>query len=240
MKIIERMPCLYSTEKDLHDRLHGTICRYKEKPYSVTVEGTELLYLRDIITNKVVHKVPPNDPDFDTSSPELGYFNLILPETKAVMRVVYAERRPRRQYRQGICSTNLSFSTLDGKNTRDHWLIPGYPDSTWMGYPGFIEMLENDYPMLDKAFDILNDRFIPTNIQNHKTGIMEEQLVPVESLAISKDTAIQRTDSGVYQIWYKMDNVGWTTPESRVVRVPSGEMGWIVSKYLSQFSWKID
>ncbi len=241
MKITEHMPCKYNTEKDLYDRLNGTLCRYKGKIVVVLVEGLQVS-IRDPLNNKFLKYILPNDPDFDLSSPEMGYMNLILPEGKnPKLRVFYAERTPRRQYRQGLCANNIGFGTLDGSAIREVMAqVPGFPESSWIGYPGFIQMLEDDYPTLDEAFYILDVGYTTAKMSDPKTLEFVDTKVEVTVMAISKDTAIQKTDSGVYQVWYKCDNVGWMAPGTRTVNVKSSDIGWIVSKYLSLFSWKVE
>lgn len=230
MTIPERMPCKYNTEHDLHARLHGTICRYKGVPYKVLLDFPTI-FLRDLVTGVDVEKIKFDDPEFDISSPELGYMNLVLPLKAPKNYVRYIERLPIKRWRQGICVNHLMFSKIDG-NEISH--IPGWPVEMWMSTQGFKDMLQDNYPKLDKAFSILEEGEYIDQSPLGNTAAMCDQI------AISKDVAMEKTKSGVIQIYFKADNVGWCAPGTRQINVKSSEMGWIISKYLSQFSWKVE
>jgi hypothetical protein len=224
----ERMPNRYQTENDLSARLHGTICRYKDQPVYVYVDGKNL-HLKHPVTRIDIIQIKWDDPDFDISSPELGYFNLLtLSDRSPKNRVFYAERQPVKKWRQGLNPNVLHYSDIEGDPDKSH--IPGMPQDHWLADQGFYDMLTNEYPSLNKAFDILEAETFST-----KYGIYS-----CKEIAISKDTAIQKTKSGVYQVFYKCDNVGWVAPGTRTVNVKSSEMGWIISKFLKEFNWRVE
>lgn len=218
-----RMPCRYSTERDLVDRIGGTVCFYMGKPVRVQVESTDELILTHPITRKLVDKIRPDDENFDISSPELGYVNFFLEtsrySTEPVAKVLYAYRPPVRRYRQGICEGNVYYLTIDG--------------TKWTGIPGilnapavfdtnsFVDMLQDEYPTIEQAFEMM-------------------ELPLWKEVAVSKDVAIQKTASGVFQVYYKGQNVGFVIPGTRTCVVPSNEMGWIVSKFIRHLSWKVE
>lgn len=225
--IEERMPCLYDTENDLVARIGNTIVRYDGKPVLVIVESKTSLYLKHPVSHDTLYSyIKPSDPLLDISCPELGYMNLAIPGKEPRNDVVYVERLPRRQFHQGLLNGQLSYSSLSGEPHR----VPGYPYGLYLESDGFYGMLIDKYPSLDEAFDILEAEEVKT--PGGKT-------ISVKQLALSKDVALEKTKSGVYQVYFKCDQIGWCTNEKRVVNVRSHEEGWIVSKYLQQFKWKV-
>lgn len=91
---------------DLPARLNGTVCMYDNVPYFVGTEDSHRpiwIYLYDLMTKSLVHKIKPNDPLFDIATPPLGYLQI------KKNRAVWSERIPHRQFRQGITLGVLHF-----------------------------------------------------------------------------------------------------------------------------------
>lgn len=230
MKYEERMPCRYDTEKDLINRIGSTIIRYGGKPGMCIVHGKNNLVLEHPVTGMTVAAdIKPNDPLLDISCPELGYMNLTSGGRETKNLACYVERLPYRQYHQGIRSDQLSFTMIDPQDGH----IPGYPQNLWINSQGFYDMLIDNYPSLDEAFRWLDDG---ERKEATKEGIL--YTIPVNEVAISRDVALKKMKAGVYFVYFKTDEVGWCT-EDRVVNVRSHEEGWIVSKYLQEFKWKV-
>lgn len=215
-----RMKCSWDTNHDINSRLHGTICQYKGLPvYVQTGKGGGLITLSHPVTGDDVKDIFYDDEDFDVSSIEVGYLNLLL-DGKAKAKydeksiVVHAVREPQKKWRQGLNSNVVVFNGLDGNPGKFGQYAPGGILSTW----GFYNSITGVFPSLDEALTLLNSG--------------EER-----ELAISKDVALQRLPSEVILVFFKTQNVGFMAPESKTVVVPSNDKGWIVSKYLQQFNW---
>lgn len=127
------MYCKYPAG-DLNARLGGTICRYTGKPYLVQVTDGGSVWLCDMVTGVQESKINPKDPEFDISTPELGYVNYNN-------YCLYASRYPGRRYKQGIDSRNTLQTPL-----------PNSREGVRMGRNGnvnteeFRQMLLNKYP----------------------------------------------------------------------------------------------
>ncbi len=93
--------------QDYTQKLHGTLVTYKGRVYYCNVdEDTEVLKLTTLGSNKVIHKVVPEDTDLDIDSVKLGFFNCREPYS------IYVKRLPLRQVRQGVSLNNISVSAL--------------------------------------------------------------------------------------------------------------------------------
>lgn len=217
-----RMKCSWNTGNDINSRLHGTICQYMGLPvYVSTGKGNGIITLSNPVTGDHIKDISHDDEDFDVSSIEIGYMNLLL-DPKSVLKygekniVVHAVREPHKKWRQGLNNNVVVFSGIDGGLGKFGQYAPGGIFST----QGFYDSIIGVFPPLDVALALLNSG--------------EEN-----QLAISKDVALQRLPSEVILVFYKTQNVGYMAPESKTVVVPSNEKGWIVSKYLQQFNWVV-
>lgn len=128
------------TGKDIIDRLHHTVIRYKNYPYLCIVESTENIHLMDVVTGNLQHKVHPEDDDLDISSIRVGYINLAEPNHRLA---VYLKREPLRRYKQGI-----EFERLTQKVLRDG---VSYVNANQLSCKGFVDSVLGIYPSLDQA-----------------------------------------------------------------------------------------
>ncbi len=216
----EKMPCLYETVQDLTDRLHGTICRYKGRAGYVSVQSKNEIWLMDICEQStVLSRFKPNDPDFDISSAEIGYMNFELnPSTMKYHRkedntpcVIWIDRLPQRRYRQGLYSECLEMSAIDGKSARQNM------HGVAMSSRGMIDMIEGAYPPFRTALGV---------IRNRKFELSE--------VALSKDVAMQATDSGMVLVYIRCNNIGWIAPCEQAVTIkPDAPEGWLIRKMLN-------
>ena len=98
----EFMSCKYVTLKDLTDRLDSTVCRYGGKLVYVRVKptGPEVnLHLYDWPNvNSVIKTIKPDDPLFDISLLDLGYFNYV---SNGENFALYPYRLSSKKYKQG-------------------------------------------------------------------------------------------------------------------------------------------
>lgn len=217
-----RMKCSWDTNNDIQSRLHGTICQYKGQPVFVgTGKAAGLITLSHPVTGNPIVDINYDDEDFDVSSIEVGYINVLL-DQKAKQKfnekniVSYASREPHKKWRQGINSAIVSFVSIDGRNVK----IGQYAPNGILSSQGFYDSICNEFPDVDKALQLL------------QKGVETQ-------LAISKDVALQQLPSEVVLVFYKTQNVGYMAPMSKTVIVPNNEKGWIVSRYLQQFDWNI-
>lgn len=203
----ERMANRYSTMKDLSDRLHGTICRYKNVPATVSVVSEKCLMLTDICNGELIAKIKPDDPDFDISSPELGYFNYNESDGDAA---IYTARQPYRRFRQGLYQQACNFSTIDGASLR------GYYGKTFFSTKGFYNLLIGKFPSVEEAQAILRSDS------------------KIEEIAISPSIALKKTGAGLILVYFRTTNVGWIKPDSNEVEIVVGEFDWVVERYFNR------
>lgn len=215
----EKMPCLYDTEKDLQDRIGGTVCRYKGVPYWVQIESAKKINLLDLVTQKaVVVGISPSDPEFDISSAEVGYVNFkYTPEQIRYMsnkslgnKVYYLERIPFRRFRQGLCGDSMTSYTIDGE--------PGIPAANLLASKGFYESQVNSWPSIPVALAIFE--------RGQETEI-----------AIGIDTALHKIESGLALVYYRKKNIGWITPGRRSFEIELSKSPdrWVYERVLSKY-----
>jgi hypothetical protein len=202
------MRCLYDTERDLIDRLHGTICRYDEKAVRVTVLGKSELQLVDPVSGKEVVRIRPNDELFDISSPEIGYLNLT--GTPSVDGVYKLERNPYRKFRQGLYAECCSAYEIDGRTCT---MINA---ATVFQYPvGLVDMIENRYPSFHEAVKML---------------FSEEK----KEVAISKDIALSMMNTGLILIWCRGQDVAYLVPGSNSIGYKRDDTAWVIERMLKK------
>lgn len=142
------MPCRYKTYKDLYDRLSGTVCRYDGRPVYVNVQH-EVVIEQDVPvhkpivtlyewpnTDRQIKRIEPDDPKFDISLIEVGYFNH---NVQGKNRVVYASRSTRKQWKQGMTPQGCKLHTIDGQ--------PGQFGNTQT--PLFVDSIQGKFPTID-------------------------------------------------------------------------------------------
>lgn len=203
----EKMPCLYETVDDLRSRLEGTICRYKGRAGVVAIETKKKISLMTHDLAGLIATFDPADPEFDISSPEIGYVN-VSPSRQHLSRnsslkaetnlCFYVERTAQRQFRQGLYNSCLTCYSIDG--------ISAGMGHVWQTR-GLMESIEGTFPSLELSLDLL------------KTGQKE--------VAISRRVAFKRTDSGLILVYYAGKNVGWLEPKSTRVSIPEGPLSWL-------------
>lgn len=217
------MSCLYETVKDLKDRLHGTVCRYKGIPYYCEVTAKGKIVLKDVrtpvITNFpcVPQEISPKDEDFDISSIELGYVNFEIDpmlhrywKPNAMERsksVSFLARWPSRRYKQGISGDMLSCKTIDGHNEGEGTFV--------LHSEGFIKSCLNEYPSLPEAIERLSSG-------------------EADQIAVSKEFALKRTDSSLILAFCETKNIGWILPRTMKIEVPEGELNWVYRRMMDR------
>lgn len=203
-----KMPCRYDTYKDLHDRLHNTICRYNDEPVLVIIDqksnGHAKILLYDPPNgNTVKEGINFDDPLFDISSPELGYVNEMK---NGKQTVYYFIRTTAKKYKQGLMSNAMMFKGIDGKQAQLY-------ASDACRTVGFCNMLRQKYPSVS---DVIHD------LRSEK----------IKEAAVSQDIALQYTDSGVILVYLRMKNIGFITPGREKVILKNNEVRWIAQKAL--------
>jgi len=206
----EKMPCKYDTLKDLQDRLHGTYCRYDGKLYYVTVESKDVIVLYDSVSQRPKLNINPSDPNFDISSLEVGYMNLDQKEmaqlgVESNGGVLYLMRYPQRRYRQGVTPECLSAYRIENMD------ISPFRTGSLLRTAGFRKSIEGDFPSFNEALD-------------DKSA----------EVALSRDLAIKKTDSGLVLVYYKMVNIGWTLPGDNIVMFRGTPHDWLFQKILDE------
>lgn len=127
----------YTTSSDLQSRLDRTICRYDGHPVYVRSSGSQLV-LHDIVEyNKQLHIIEPDDPKFDISIMEIGYFNHW---TKGV---AYALKLPTKQWKAALYS--ISVQAIDGQKIS----LGGSPQHD----QGFVDSLVGNFPNVNESLE---------------------------------------------------------------------------------------
>lgn len=201
-----KMANRYLSQKDLCDRLHGTICRYKDVPVTVTFVTVNTLALTDIVTGELIANIRPTDPDFDISSPEVGYMNFV---ENGRNYVAFVTRLPLRRYRQGLYQQTCEFRSVDGVTQRSIY------GKTYFSMAGFKDSVMGIFPTLGKARSMLRAE-------------------TADEVALSREVALKKTDSGLYLVYLKTKNIGWIKPDSFEVEMMAGEFDWVAERYLSR------
>lgn len=134
------MRCKYP-ERDLGQRLDGTICRYMGKPVYVRYRERGELHLYSLASGgrELERTIDPNDPEFDISTVPLGYMQ------DTTETVVYVSRRPARIYKQGVSVDSLLFTPMSGSRLSHTWV-----------QQSFYNMVIDDYPPLRESINRLS------------------------------------------------------------------------------------
>lgn len=198
---------------DLSQRLHETVCRYDGQPVRIKCEhGSPILHMFNLTGSKHLGDTQADDPSLDISSVPLGYVQL-APDV-----VAYTKRRPARIYKQGINNDSVVWEFLTKANSL---LARANVFSK-----EFEKMVSGIYPSLDQAMDLIK-------IPNTRS--------PVSEIAVSRDIAMKYDHEMQFtHVYYKGMKVGYIVKDERTVITPSNEMGWVISRFLSHFDWKVE
>jgi hypothetical protein len=197
--------------QDWQTRLDGGIAFYDGEPVIMGTSGTKIT-INTFPTGNSIKSVKPDDPLLDLASPKLGYVN-------TVANCYYTYRRPERKYKQTL--TYGSMSLFDPCLTPAERLRVGM--DTIFYSEGFLDMLTGKYPSVKEVLASFNTK-----------------VSKVKSRAISRNVCLALDSFGIIRVYYKMEEVGYIKPNEKTVRVPKGNLSWVISKYLSEFQWEID
>lgn len=195
---------------DLDQKINKTVCRYDGVPYFCrTMNGSHVI-LYHLTDNLEFKTITVDDDRFDVSSIPLGYYQA-TPDV-----VEFMERKPHRKWKQGIDETNVTVTTISRE-------IPYRPTCRFGLYTqGFINSVTGKFPDMMTALGTLRNK-------DHNSQI-----------AISRDIAIEWiADLQIIHVYYKTKLVGFIPSGSLTVYVPTSDMGWVVTKYLSCFNWEV-
>jgi len=127
------------------------------------------------------------------------------------MEALRLERQPYKQFSQGLTDRNtIIYDIEDNRRYEDESIF----------CQGVEDMLTGVYPSFGDAWASLQKQ---------------------HSVAISLDVALARAGNDFpTNVYYKGDIVGYITPGSMKVIVPTSDRGWIISKYLDVFGWEVE
>ena len=213
----KRMRNTYETQKDLYDRLNGTIILYDEAPCTVSIMGDEIhLFKLEEYPNHKPFKVSKDDPLLDISSIELGYANWNPADSglnNLKRHAIYYQRHPERQYRQGLCTGRTQTrSPLQGKDL---------PYNPGLESVSFVNMVKNIYPSVHEAVWDLN------------SGV-------ADSVAISREIALVNEPSGIITVAFKRDNIGVMIPNQNKILVRDHEFVWVLDRIFTRFNVSLE
>lgn len=200
---------------DLAQKLDSTICRYKGHPYLIRVDGTSLHLYSLTNTKNRLFVISYTDDDFDIAGLPLGYM-------QSGDYVPYLSRSPLRRTKQGLDARALKIRNNNRNNN------PGTTVNSLLYSQGFVDMILNQYPSLNDCITTIRGKWMEDPSSN-------------ASIAVSRNVCLSIDKVGIVKVYYKTDYVGWIEPDKFIVHVPSNDMGWVVSKFLShELSWEID
>lgn len=127
----------YTTASDLQSRLDRTICRYEGTPVYVRANGNMLALYEVVQYNKLVKEIVADDPKFDISIMEIGYFN------HSGKGVAYATKLPTKQWKAALYS--VSISDIGGQKMSI--------GSTPQHDQGFYDALVNSFPSTQESLE---------------------------------------------------------------------------------------
>lgn len=206
----EKMKCLYNTERDLIDRLHNTICRYDGSAFLVSVQSKNLIYLCDAVTGKTMKEIKPSDPEFDISSPEIGYVNLIVNKYgEENNKVFFLERNPYRKFRQGLYPECCTLYTIHGDQDRN------YSTGDFFRRQGLIDSIEGRFPTF-------------------REGLVKLRNGSDKQIAISRDIAMEGMKSGLIVVWCQGNDVGYIRHDGHQIEFQEDDTSWVVKRMLEK------
>ena len=200
---------------DFVQRFDGTVIRFNGVPVYVRVNNpgrtTLSLYkLSGVLPGHLpINEVDGYDERIDVSSCPLGYINY-------GGFAYYIERRPQRQYRQGITTRCLEISAALARKPGHR--APSYDNILFSDE--FEKMVLDDFPDLKTVLKTL---------RANEEG----------SMAISRKVALEIDNLGIVRVFYRKEQIGWMAPGEDVVNVPNSEIAEFISRELSIFAWKV-
>lgn len=200
---------------DLGQRLDNTVCRYKGLPIHVRAQsGKNQLQLFSLSNGKLVDEIRADDPNLDISSPPLGYVQV----TKGI--VYYLSRKPARIYKQGLSNDAVLAHPLN-RSVKQGIAFNIFQNKS------IEQAILGEYPPLYACLKLVK---LPTS-----DG-------PNTEIAVSREIALKRdADMQIIRVFFKEKEVGLILDRDPLtVITPKNDMGWIISKYLSQLNWKVE
>lgn len=211
------MKCMYS-DRDLPQRLDGSICRYNQDPVFVRYAGNNHLTLYHVFDpDSVIGTIKASDELLDISTPPLGYTQVNS------SRVLYVTRVPYRVFKQGIYNENIRSNIIQNKTTTN-LKLPSFRMTTKY----FYNTMAMIYPSVHNVLETIKkaDKYI--------------------ELAISNDVAlVYKPEVKSLLVYYKNEIVGWIPPSSIIgkeepkVIIKNNDNAWIIELYLKCFNWEI-
>ncbi len=211
-KFDTEIPCPYTTYKDVENRLHGTVCRYKNKPYYVSV-SEECVVLHTVDRKRKVHVLDySNLSEIDVSSIEVGYINYVsgqgIPEAEKPNKVYYMKRTVKRQWKQGLSQGNVIYEDLSGNKVPTDLLFSKF----------FEDSVNGVFPSFNEAIKTIG-----------RDGEM----------AISQEVALKSLPVGVILLYLRGKNLGWIAPNSRSINLEDSSLAWVAKRQLSSYGLEI-
>lgn len=194
----ERMPNRYTTTKDLMDRLDNTYCRYKGEVVMVKVYSENELALLDVTGQAVREKIDPHHAEFDISAIEVGYFNYL--DSNGKYHVIRAVRGPEKSWKSALTRHQIGWKDISNDQAKV------YVENDVYTQQGFVDMLVDTRMTLDQGL---------------------EKLIKSDEVAINRDIALQKTPTGVVNVYHSGTPLGWITPKSSKITVVDRKIAWV-------------
>lgn len=216
MANLDKMPCKYETFKDLHDRLEGCIVLYRDFPYFVRIgQDAKNPNKGHIFLSKLDAQVQNDKSCINVSidDPDLDISATDLgyinyfDKRRDKNEVVYAYRTTAKRFKQALFPQYVQLKSIEGEEIGSRHL--------WSSRGAFDFFIDN-YPSLDVA------------LKNLGRG---------GEVAISRDVAMRKTESGVILVYLRMKEVGWIGDLKNGINW-SDDASWVEMKYVTRFPWR--
>lgn len=203
------MRCKFN-DRDLSQRLDATVCRYRGHPYYVRYTDRNRLSLYSLASHgKTLIHNIHPDDEYFDISTVPMGYLQINPDA-----VAYCTRRTARMWKQGLSADSINYQY----NDRNNKILQAPSILT----PAFENMVLGIYTPLNEALALLR-----------KSDKEKE-------IAISRDVALKINPGlGLIFVYFKTEEIGWIPPDTSIVIVPTNDLAWVISKYLTGFTWEI-
>lgn len=177
------MPKRYLNEHDLVMRLDQVICFYKGEPYYIRALNGEFpkinlvnIYKKDVNQN---FQIDHDDPNLDTSFPELGYFNY-------QKNAIWLSKFPDRKQAQGLRAQNIRSNPT---------ILNGFSSTK-----DFYNFLKGDYPTVDTALDSLKEEKVRSIAVSRNFALSRDNKVQITLLYRKRPIGFYCEKTSVFRI----------------------------------------
>jgi hypothetical protein len=218
------MPNLYTTMKDLSDRLDSCLVRYKGKPYRCRIktesDGSPVLFLYELVNKGVTPNVrcKPDDPFLDISILESMYVNFKYSsdEFDTPHRACWITRGTGKSYKSATFSGGSVVKTIDGHQSTEY-------NCDTIFWTQFMEdAILGKYMALPVVLSVMSN--------------MKRQEYEA---AVSQRVALKRESIGLIKVYIDTHIVGWIDPDTGKTKITNDDRRWAINRMLAPLGFKL-